>query len=247
MVENSIRSLRDLAIYDWKSFFETLSLVDVTLRQDPARLYIGMDFETRDRYRKAVEEIANFGQGDELAIAQCAVSLARDVADQLTPHPTPSSQELPDRDRRKDLKDQPDGWDGFRSQPEAHIGYYLLGQGRPALEQAAGYIPRGRRRLERFIRSQPTPLYLGSIACLSLGLLIIPLVFAAMVGAPVSGLLLVFILALVPALTIAVELVNWAATQVVKPETLTTYGFQPGITRGVHDHGCHPGHALWTR
>jgi cyclic beta-1,2-glucan synthetase len=229
MVENSIRSLRALAIYDWKSFFETLSLVDVTLRRDPARLYIGMDFETRDRYRKAVEEIANFGQVDELAVAQSAVSLARDGVNQLTQHPTPATQESPDRDRHKDPKDQLDGWDGFRSQPEAHIGYYLLGQGRPALEQAAGYIPKGRRRLERFIRSQPTPLYLGSIACLSLGLLIIPLVFGAMVGAPASGLLLIFILALVPALTIAVELVNWAATQVVKPETLPRMNFSRGI------------------
>ena len=229
MVENSIRSLRALAVCDWKRFFETLSLVDVTLRQDPARLYIGMDFETRDRYRKAVEEIANFGQGDELAVAQCAVSLARDGVDQLTPHPTPASQESPDPDRHKDLNDQPYGWDGFRSQPGAHIGYYLLGQGRPALEQAAGYIPKGRRRLERFIRSQPTPLYLGSIACLSLGLLIIPLVFAAMVGAPAAELLLVFILALVPALTIAVELVNWAATQIVKPETLPHMDFSQGL------------------
>ena len=44
MVENSIRSLRALAVYDWKRFFETLSLVDITLRQDPARLYSGMDF-----------------------------------------------------------------------------------------------------------------------------------------------------------------------------------------------------------
>ena len=229
MVENSIRSLRALAVYDWKRFFETLSLVDVTLRQDPARLYAGMDFETRDRYRKAVEEIANSGQGDELAVARSAVSLARAGVDQLTPHPAPASQESPDPDGHKDLKDQPDGWDGFRSQPGAHIGYYLLGQGRPALEQAAGYTPKGWQRLERFIRSHPTPLYLGSIACLSLGLMIIPLVFAAMVGAPAAGLLLVFILALVPALTIAVDLVNWAVTQVVKPEGLPRMDFSQGL------------------
>ena len=92
MVENCIRSLRVLAVYDWKSFFESLSLVDITLRQDPAKLYAGMDFETRDRYRKAVEEIANYGQGDELAVARGAVSLARDVVDQLTPHPAPSTR-----------------------------------------------------------------------------------------------------------------------------------------------------------
>ncbi len=85
-------------VYDWKSFFETLSLVDITLRQDPARLYAGMDFETRDRYRKVVEEIANSGQGDELAVAQAAISLARARVDQLTPDPAPGSQESPDPD-----------------------------------------------------------------------------------------------------------------------------------------------------
>jgi cyclic beta-1,2-glucan synthetase len=85
IVENSIRSLRALAVYDWKRFFETLSLVDVTLRQDPARLYPGMDFETRDLYRKAVEEIASSGQVDELVVARTAVSLARAEVDQLKP------------------------------------------------------------------------------------------------------------------------------------------------------------------
>jgi len=229
IVENSIRSLRALAVYDWKRFFETLSLVDFTLREDPARLYAGMDFETRDRYRKAVEEIANSGQGDELAVARGAVSLARTGVDQLTPHPAPASQESPDPDGHKVLKYQLDGWDGFRSQPGAHIGYYLLGQGRPALEQAAGYTPKGWRRLDRFIRSHPTQLYLGSIASLSLGFMIIPLALAAMVGAPAAELLLVFILALVPALTIAVDLVNYAATQVIKPEGLPRMDFSQGV------------------
>jgi cyclic beta-1,2-glucan synthetase len=229
MVENCIRSLRVLAVYDWKRFFETLSLVDFTLRQDPARLYAGMDFETRDRYRKAVEEIANSGQGDELAVARGAVSLARDGVDQLTLHPVPASQESPDPDGHKDLRYQPDGWDGFRSQPGAHIGYYLLGQGRRALEQAAGYNPKGWQRLERFTRAHPAPLYLGSIACLSLGLILIPLVFATIARAPAAGLLLVFVLALVPALTIAVDLVNWAVTQVVKPEGIPRMDFSKGM------------------
>ena len=63
-----------------------------------------MDFETRDRYRKAVEEIANSGQGDELAVARVAVSLARAALDQLTPHPAPASQNSPNPDGHKDLE-----------------------------------------------------------------------------------------------------------------------------------------------
>ena len=81
--------------------------------------------------------------------------------------------------------------------------------------------------------AHPTPLYLGSIACLSLGLIIIPLVFAAIIGAPAAVLLLVFILAMVPALTITVELVNWVVTQVVKPEALPHMDFSRGFQRSV--------------
>ena len=76
------------------------------------------------------------------------------------------------------------------------------------------------RQLERFARNHPTPLYLGSIAGLSLGLMLLALVFAAVVGVSKAALLLVFLLSLVPALTITVDLVNWAVTQIFKPEGL---------------------------
>jgi len=163
IVENSIRSLRILAFFDWKRFFETLSLVDFTLRQDPARIYSGMDFESRDRYRKAVEEIASSGRTDELAVARAAVSLARTRAEQPTLQPEQDLHESTDSKSNIGLKDHPEGWDGFRSQPGAHIGYYLLGQGRPDLEQVAGYTPKGQQRFERFIHNHYTLFYLGSI------------------------------------------------------------------------------------
>jgi len=229
IVENSIRSLRILAFFDWKRFFETLSLVEFTLRQDPARIYSGMDFETRDRYRKAVEEIASSGRSDELAVARAAVSLARARSEQPTQQPEQDLHESIDSKSKTNLKVHPEGWDGFRSQPGAHIGYYLLGQGRPDLEQAAGYTPQGRQRFERSILNHPTLFYLGSIASLSLGFLLIPLVYAAGVGASAAELLLVFTLTLIPAITIAVELVNWAVTQVVKPESQPRMDFSRGI------------------
>ena len=229
MVENGIRSLRSLAVHDWKHFFEALSLVEIALHKDPARLYAGMDFATRDRYRKAVETLSKYGQGDELAVAQSAVNLAVAGLEQQTSNPAPKLGISPVPDRTVAQADQPDGWDGFLSRPEAHIGYYLLGKGRPMLEQAVGYIPQGRLKLERFIHSHPTSLYLGSIASLSLGLLAIPLIFAALLNATGAEILLVFVLALVPALTIAVELANWMVTQIVKPESLPQMDFSQGI------------------
>ena len=42
---------------DWKEFVETLSGVEETLRSDPAAVYAGMDFATRDRYRLSLIHI----------------------------------------------------------------------------------------------------------------------------------------------------------------------------------------------
>ena len=50
-VSHSIASLRFLSAMDWKEFVESLSLVEQTLRGDPADVYRDMDFATRDRYR----------------------------------------------------------------------------------------------------------------------------------------------------------------------------------------------------
>jgi cyclic beta-1,2-glucan synthetase len=57
-VSHSITSLRFLSAMDWKEFVENLSLVEETLRGDPAGVYRAMDFATRDRYRHSVEFLA---------------------------------------------------------------------------------------------------------------------------------------------------------------------------------------------
>ena len=57
-IGNSIGSLRFLSAMDWRKFVETLSVVEQTLRTDPAGVYADMDFATRDRYRHRVEALA---------------------------------------------------------------------------------------------------------------------------------------------------------------------------------------------
>ena len=73
---NSISSLRLLDTADWREFVERLSIVEHTLRSDSTDSYAAMDFETRDRYRHAVEEIAKNGGLSEDYVAQKAVELA---------------------------------------------------------------------------------------------------------------------------------------------------------------------------
>jgi cyclic beta-1,2-glucan synthetase len=77
-VAASIRSLHILETTDWNAFFERISETERILREDPAGVYARMDFDTRDRYRKVVEELAARSDGSEEAVAREAVRRSRD-------------------------------------------------------------------------------------------------------------------------------------------------------------------------
>ena len=75
-IGNSIGSLRFLGAAEWRDFVEAMSVVEQTLRADPAGVYPAMDFATRDHYRHAVEQIAKRSPLSEDEVARKAVELA---------------------------------------------------------------------------------------------------------------------------------------------------------------------------
>jgi cyclic beta-1,2-glucan synthetase len=75
-VREAITTLRALETASWRDFVESVSLMERILRKDPAGIYAGMDFETRDAYRHAVEGIARRSDLDETGVAVLAVELA---------------------------------------------------------------------------------------------------------------------------------------------------------------------------
>ena len=76
-VGNCIGSLRFLDTMNWREFVENQSVVEQMLRGDPAKIYLKMDFATRDLYRHAVERIARFSQKTELEVATIAFELSQ--------------------------------------------------------------------------------------------------------------------------------------------------------------------------
>ncbi|MET0330479.1 MAG: glucoamylase family protein, partial [Dyella sp.] len=76
-ISNSISSLRQLAGTDWRLFVESTSVVERTLRKDPAGVYAMMDFATRDHYRHRVEQLARRCGQAEPAVAAEVVALAQ--------------------------------------------------------------------------------------------------------------------------------------------------------------------------
>ena len=76
-VGNCIGSLRFLDTMDWREFVEEQSVVEHSLRADPAKIYSAMDFATRDLYRHTVERVARHSKKSEREVATLAVDLAQ--------------------------------------------------------------------------------------------------------------------------------------------------------------------------
>ncbi len=199
-VSHSIASLRFLSAMDWKEFVEALSRVEETLRSDPADVYRGMDFATRDRYRHSVEAISRHSQCSESEVAQKAVQLAADSV------------------RQKGNGDR-----------TAHVGFYLIDKGQPALERAAKVRWPSQTIVERSIHRFPLTFYAGGIGVLTL---LATLAFTQQAlalevpGWKLIGFTLIFLLC---ASQLAVALMNWLATLLVKPRLLPRLDFSSGI------------------
>ncbi len=83
MLGNVIGSMRLLSTLNWRAFFEQINLVERVLRGDPARAYGAMDFETADRYRRSVEQLARRSRRSEMDVARQAVECAAARSDDL--------------------------------------------------------------------------------------------------------------------------------------------------------------------
>ncbi len=151
---NTFSSLRLCETMDWSRFVERVSQVEQVLRRDPSGDYTRMDFDSRDRYRHAVEELA-----DSTGEAQVRVSLRA----------VESAREAVVRDPRDRA---------------AHVGYHLIGPGRAGLEIDVAYHPSFLTRLQRLLFRQATSAYLGSIGLLTALGALAAAAYARAVGAP---------------------------------------------------------------
>ncbi|MBN2117748.1 MAG: hypothetical protein JW730_14325 [Anaerolineales bacterium] len=200
IVANSILDLRLLATQDWKAFFEATSVLEKTLRGDPAGIYAGMDFETRNRYRSVIEELVRGSSMEETGIARQAIELAE----------TASAA-------------------AGTSIREKHIGYYLLSAGRADLEARIDFRPTLSGALTRFIQKHATAMYLGSIAGLTLLMCFLISFYAVQTGANLAQLLAAALLALLPVSSVAVDIVNGLVVSIIPPRTLPKLNFEGGV------------------
>jgi cyclic beta-1,2-glucan synthetase len=205
-VRNVITSLRTMSTFDWAAFFEGVSLVDATLRGDSH--FGAMDFATRDRYRHAIEDLARGSRRSEVDVARQAMSRAARAASERRPHDAPS---------------------GTPSTRSEEPGHYLISKGRPGFEREIGYRVSVAQRLLRAYVAGATPGYLGTIGIATALIVTVPLLVAHASGVSPLGLVLLALVAWIPASDLAIALINRAVTELLGPRPLPRLALDDGI------------------
>ncbi|MGZ5477734.1 MAG: hypothetical protein ACXWH1_14730, partial [Thermoanaerobaculia bacterium] len=109
---------------------------------------------------------------------------------------------------------------GSSDSRHAHVGYYLVDNGRRLLEQKVGYTPPPREQLHRWTQRHPNALYFGGILLFTaIALLAILQVHPA--GSPVSVLIVMGLLSLIPASEIGISVINQLITMLMPPRLLS--------------------------
>ncbi len=111
-----------------------------------------------------------------------------------------------------------------------HVGYYLVGAGRPELEAALGYRPRLRARVVTALRRHANAVYFGSLLFVAGLLLLGVLAYAWLAGgAAWPALVLAAAAALLPVSELAVGLVHYVLTLLLPPRVLPKMDFRRGL------------------
>ena len=186
-----IGSLRLVATFDWSEFFESVSLVEQVLHRDPAGVYGRMDFRSRDRYRHAIEELAEPTGEAQMRVALKCVECAKRAAER---GPTETRQ--------------------------AHVGYHLIGGGRGSFERSIAWVPKRGERLRRLLFRWATPGYLSTIVLGTALAMAAASWYAFAYQARGWGLLMVLLLVAVPASELTIQILQRVISYFVPPRRL---------------------------
>ena len=198
-VRNVITSMRLISSIDWAELFESVSLVDESLRAGSD--FAAMDFATRNMYRSGIEQLARGCELSELDIAKFALDAAR-VARTAAPG-------------------------AEQAERVGDPGYHLIGQGRLALERAIGFTVPLRLTLTRFHLSLGIGGYVGAILLVTVLLLAVSL--SALPGLGAGWLLALALVAFIPATDLATALVNRMTTASLGATALPALALRGGV------------------
>jgi cyclic beta-1,2-glucan synthetase len=203
-LEVLVRSLRDVGQTRWRDVIEPLIVFDHILREDPAGAYSRMDFDSRELYRRKLVNIADHSDCTEIEVAREAIALARQAQKQ--------PNEVPRLTQRR-----------------SHVGFYLLAEGTPLLEQKVGFHHPLAQGLHAFLRIHPDELYLTGIAGFTFAILSGVVLLVTDPHSSLGWILLSTLALLLPSSQSAVQIMNYLATVFLPVDILPKLDFADGV------------------
>ena len=193
-IRNIITSMRGIAAFDWRAFFESVSLVEKKLQTLPT--YAVLDFLTRDRYRKIIQQIALNARYSEQQIADALVRKIEFHRSQM------QHDDIVADERALDP------------------GHYLLAGGRNDLEAELGYQPHLSQKLKRHYIAHASLYYPVTILVVAFIVLAFPLLSTRDNAVPDIALALLIAAGFLPASDIAITVVNKVLMRLFWPRHL---------------------------
>ena len=199
-ISSLIISLKEMRELNWEEAFKKISKIESTLAQDPSGIYSLTDTNTRGRYRRQVEKLAEHYRIMESSVAAKAIQLAETVHNE-------ASITIPN-----------------------HVGTYLVGSGNSLLidllenRPARTIKPQNHRKLLRGL------IYLTGICVITAALLLGVGIAAwpALSINPFPAILLFIQLGLL-AIGVAIHLINTIFTRLIHPLPQLAMDFSQGI------------------
>ncbi len=206
---NCIMSLKYVSSLNWSYFFDAASYVERILQNDPDGTYLAMDEISRGYYVRKIETLARRYSISEIHIAREAVEMANSVF----------------------IKGNSENEDENIYSRKIHVGYYLLGEGVKQLEEHQLETEHYTVKTVKKAREHPGILYTSAILLVMILLISSAIIYGYSTTIIINiGLMFGIIVAmLIPSSEVAITLVNWLVTLIVKPAIFPKLEFKEGI------------------
>ncbi len=199
-VANAFTSIRELVRLDWRDVFEEVSPLEAVLRRDPAGVYAEMDYATRDRYRRRIEQTARRSELTEEVVALRAIELAERASGTTDGDATGG----PDR---------------------THVGSYLVGAYVGELNRHVGASQPAVERMRDWVSRHHAAVYLSGLA-IALVLLVGLIDRLGLLQLALPVRVLFALIAVIPVSQLAVEIVNYLVMRAFPPRALAKMDFE---------------------
>ena len=201
---NCITSMKELLRMDFLTIFEESNGVEEILKQDPVNIYTKMDYKTKELYRNAIKEIAKRTKIAEIYIAKKALLLAKEQ-----------------KESKNDQEEQNENIN-----KKAHIGYYLIDEGKQKLYETLGQKP-----IKILKKETKVKIYITSIWVISA---LIDIICMVNIQKQINNVLLTIlsgILLLLPIQEIVVQIIQNILGKIVKPKQIPKMDFYNGVPK----------------